>query len=257
MSKPRFRGRVKSSSIYLLPNMITLSSMCCGFYAIVQALSANFHQAGIAILFSMILDSLDGRVARMTNTSSPFGAELDSIADMVAFGAAPAIIVFTWGAHQFGYIGWFISFAYCACAALRLARFNVNTSVADKRYFQGMPSPSAAALVVGLVFLAVDYNINSSAIKIAALVVTIVASVSMVSNIKFYSFKEIHFHQAAPFRTLLGFLMLLVLVSYYPDLVVYSFFILYTIISYVFWAFGIGYSNKALIGDDDFCCEDE
>lgn len=236
--------RAKGSPIYLLPSMITLSSMFCGFYAMVQSISGNFYHAGIAILFSMILDSLDGRVARMTHTSSPFGAELDSLADMVCFGAAPAMIVFNWGLHSFGKLGWLISFVYCACAGLRLARFNVMIGVVDKKYFQGMPSPSAAALVVGYVYLCAEYHFNHYLFILCGLVVTLIAAISMVSNVKFYSFKEFHFHQTAPFRALLVFLGVLILLFYYPEFVLYSFFALYTIVSYVFWIFRIGYRTK-------------
>lgn len=249
MEKPQLQ-RAKGSPIYLLPSMITLSSMCCGFYAMVQSIAGDFFHAGIAILFSMILDSLDGRIARMTHTSSPFGAELDSLADMVAFGAAPAMIAFNWGLFSLGKIGWLVSFVYCACAALRLARFNVMVGAVDKRYFQGMPSPSAAALVVGFVFIASEYGFSGSKVaNVTALVVALVAGVSMVSNIRFYSFKEFHFHHTAPFRTILMFLALLVLVFYYPDIVLYGFFVIYTIISYVFWIFRVGYKVDHNIED--------
>ncbi|RTL01236.1 MAG: CDP-diacylglycerol--serine O-phosphatidyltransferase [Proteobacteria bacterium] len=244
--------RAKGSPIYLIPSMITLSSMCCGFYAMVQSIAGDFFHAGLAIFFSMILDSLDGRIARLTHTSSPFGAELDSLADMVAFGAAPAMIAFNWGLHHLGKIGWLVSFVYCACAALRLARFNVMIGVVDKRYFQGMPSPSAAALVVGFVYMAAEYHFLGQHTYIIGLIVTLIAGLSMVSNIKFYSFKEFHFHHTAPFRTLLFFLALLVLVFYYPDIVVYSFFVLYTIVSYIFWVFRIGYKQPLSLSSDDF-----
>ena len=240
--------RAKGSPIYLLPSMITLSSMFCGFYAMVQSIGGDFYHAGLAILFSMILDSLDGRVARLTHTSSPFGAELDSLADMVAFGAAPAMIAFNWGLHHLGRIGWLVAFVYCACAGLRLARFNVMQEVVDKKYFQGMPSPSAAALVVGYVYLCVEYQLNSNAMVILGLVVTLIAALSMVSNIKFYSFKEFHFHQTAPFRALLVFLAILVLLFYYPEEVIYAFFVFYTGISYLSWLLHLGSrKNKMLI----------
>lgn len=244
MTNPNITPRAKGSPIYLLPSMITLSSMFCGFYAMVQSIGGNFYHSGLAILFSMILDSLDGRVARMTHTSSPFGAELDSLADMVAFGAAPAMIVFNWGLHSFGKIGWLISFVYCACAGLRLARFNVMIDVVDKRYFQGMPSPSAAALVVGYVYLCAEYHFNHGLIVLGGLFVTLIAAISMVSNVKFYSFKEFHFHQTAPFRALLVFLGILILLFYYPEFVLYGFFALYTLISYFFWIFRIGYCRS-------------
>lgn len=249
--KPQQTQRAKGSPIYLLPSMITLSSMCCGFYAMVQSIAGDFFHAGVVILFSMILDSLDGRVARLTHTSSPFGAELDSLADMVAFGAAPAMIAFNWGLHSLGKIGWLISFVYCACAALRLARFNVMIDVVDKRYFQGLPSPSAAALVVGFVFLASENSLHVKSIYLAGLFVTLIAGLSMVSNIKFYSFKEIHFHHKAPFRTLLLFIAILVLVFIWPDFTLYGFFVIYALVSYVFWIFRIGYRHDEVTNSDD------
>lgn len=236
--------RAKGSPIYLVPSMITLSSMFCGFYAMVQSIGGDFYLAGLAILFSMILDTLDGRVARMTHTSSPFGAELDSLADMVAFGAAPAMIIFNWGLDRFGKIGWLVAFVYCACAGLRLARFNVMTGVVEKKFFQGMPSPSAAALVVGYVYLCAEYHLHSSIMIQLGIIVTLVAGLSMVSNVKFYSFKEIHFHQTAPFRALLLFLGFMILLFYYPELVIYSFFVLYTLVSYLYYVFRLGYKKK-------------
>ncbi|MEN9946419.1 MAG: CDP-diacylglycerol--serine O-phosphatidyltransferase [Pseudomonadota bacterium] len=236
--------RAKGSPIYLLPSMITLSSMFSAFYAMIHSIGGDFYHSGLAILFAMILDSLDGRVARMTHTSSPFGAELDSLADMVAFGAAPAMIVFNWGLHYLGKIGWLVAFVYCACTGLRLARFNVMIDVVDKKFFQGMPSPSAAALVVGYVFLCNEYQANSALMLYTGLIITLIAGISMVSNIKFYSFKEFHFHQTAPFRALLLFLALLVLLFYYPEQVFYGFFVLYTTISYICWLFRIGYKSS-------------
>lgn len=228
--------RVKGSPIYLVPSLITLSSMCFGVYAMVQSIQGNFYNAGIAIFLSTILDGLDGRVARMTKTTSLFGAELDSLADMVAFGVAPALIVFNWGLNYMGVWGWGASFIYCACAAIRLARFNTNSS-GNNKFFLGLPSPSAAALVVGFVFIAGEYHLHLSvnAIYHLALGVTIFAAISMITNVKFYGFKEFNFHHRAPFRTLLLFLVIIVLIAYYPDIVVYSFFVLYTLVSYVLW----------------------
>lgn len=246
MADSNYQPRAKGSPIYLLPSMFTLSSMFCGFYAMIQSISGHFEHAGIAILFSMILDSLDGRVARMTHTSSPFGAELDSLADMVAFGAAPAMIVFNWGLFSLGKLGWLVAFIYCACAGLRLARFNVMIGVIDKRFFQGMPSPSAAALVVGYVYLCAEYQASTGIMIYLGLFVTLLAGLSMVSNVKFYSFKEFHFLQTARFRALLLFLALFVLLFYYPEEVLFGFFVIYTLVSYLFWIFRIGYRPKAV-----------
>ena len=241
----------RSKGIYLLPNFITTCGLFAGFYAIVAGMRGDFSYAAVAIYVAMLMDGLDGRVARLTHTSSPFGAELDSLADMVAFGAAPAMIVFNWGLHNLGKIGWLVAFVYCACAGLRLARFNVMIGVVDKKYFQGLPSPSAAALVVGYVYICAEYDFSSLPIVILGLFITLLAGLSMVSNVRFYSFKEFHFHQTAPFRALLMFLALLVFLFYYPEEVIYGFFVLYALVSYFLWIFRIGYPSKSNITNKD------
>lgn len=236
--------RHKVSPIYLLPSMFTLGAMFCGFYAVIQSITANFVAAGIAVFFAMILDSMDGRVARLTHTSSPFGAELDSLADMVSFGVAPAVVVFNWQLFTFGKIGWLFAFIYCACAGLRLARFNTMIGIVDKRYFIGLPSPAAAALVVGFVYMCASYNLHGIVYTICGTGITLLAAFSMVSNVKFYSFKEFHFHHKGRFRALLIFLMILILLILYPDFALYSFFLGYTLVSYFNYIFRIGYGNK-------------
>ena len=233
--------RHKGSPIYLLPSMFTLGAMFCGFYAVIQSITANFIASGIAVFFAMILDSLDGRVARLTHTSSPFGAELDSLADMVSFGVAPAVIVFNWQLHVFGKIGWLFAFIYCACAGLRLARFNTMIGIVDKRYFIGLPSPAAAALVVGFVYITSSYDFHGLFFTITGTVITVVAAFSMVSNIKFYSFKEFNFHHKGRFRALLIFLLVLTLLISYPEFVMYGFFLGYALVSYFNYIFRIGY----------------
>ena len=145
--------RKRRKGIYVLPNLFTLAALFGGFYAIVMAMNGQFDLAATGIFAAMVLDSLDGRVARMTGTQSAFGEQMDSLSDMVSFGAAPALVAYEWALRPLGRWGWIAAFVYCACAALRLARFNVNTSVVDKRYFQGLPSPAAAALVAGFIWL--------------------------------------------------------------------------------------------------------
>lgn len=228
------------SPIYLLPSLLTLGAMFCGFYAIIQSISRDFVACGIAIFISMILDSLDGRVARLTHTSSPFGAELDSLSDMVNFGIAPAVIVFNWHLHQLGKLGWLFAFIYCACASLRLARFNTMLSVVNKNFFVGLPSPTAAALVVGYVYFCSKLDLTNKLTMVLGVVVTLFAAFSMVSNVRFYSFKEINFHHKARFGVLLLFLIGLVLLITNPDMVIYGFFVLYTLISYFWYIFKIG-----------------
>ena len=145
--------RKRRKGIYILPNLFTLAALFGGFYAVVMAMNARFDLAAVGVFAAMVLDSLDGRVARMTNTQSAFGEQMDSLSDMVSFGAAPALIAYVWALKGLGRWGWIAAFVYCACAALRLARFNVNTGVVDKRYFQGLPSPAAAALVAGFIWV--------------------------------------------------------------------------------------------------------
>src|SRR5450631_820733 len=157
--------RVRKRGIYLLPNIFTTLNLFAGFYAIVQGMNHDFEKSAIAIFVAMVLDSIDGRVARLTRTQSAFGAEYDSLSDMVSFGAAPALIVYEWALKGMGKLGWIAAFVYVAGAALRLARFNTMLDVADKRWFTGMPSPAAAALVAGLVWIIDDYNVDPLTIK--------------------------------------------------------------------------------------------
>src|SRR5438105_3197258 len=151
-------GGLRRKGIYLLPNLFTTGVLFCGFYAIVQAMNGRFDVGCIAIFVAMVLDGMDGRVARWTNTQSEFGAQYDSIADMVAFGAAPALVAYTWALTQMGTLGWIGAFIYCAGTGIRLARFNANISVVDKRYFQGLPSPSGAAVMAGLIWVLADFG---------------------------------------------------------------------------------------------------
>ncbi len=235
---PRRRAR----GIYLLPNAFTTASLFCGFYAIVMAMNGKFEQAAIAVFFSMVLDSLDGRVARLTNTQSAFGEQYDSLSDMVSFGVAPALIMYEWTLRGLGKWGWLASFVYCAGAALRLARFNANIGVVDRRFFQGLPSPAAAALVVGLVWVATELAqtkwINRTPADFAwyAWVLTLYAGLTMVSNAPFYSFKDLNFRKSVPFIFLLGLVLAFVLVSVDPPLVLFALFVVYGISGYLLWA---------------------
>jgi CDP-diacylglycerol--serine O-phosphatidyltransferase len=181
--RPRRRG------IYVLPNAVTLAALFAGFYGIVMAMSGRFELAAIGIFCAAILDSLDGRIARMTNTQSAFGEQMDSLCDMVSFGLAPALIVYEWALKGLGKAGWIVAFIYCAAAALRLARFNTNIGVVDKRFFQGLPSPAAAALVIGLIFVAEDAGwrdvSNIAWLSWTALGVTLFAGLTMVTTLPF------------------------------------------------------------------------
>jgi CDP-diacylglycerol--serine O-phosphatidyltransferase len=225
--------RVRRRGIYLLPNMFTTAALFAGFFAIVQAMNVNFDQAAIAIFVAMVLDGLDGRVARMTRTQSAFGAEFDSLADMVSFGAAPALVMYEWVLRDLGKLGWIAAFVYVAGAALRLARFNTLLEVADKRYFMGLPSPSAAALVAGLVWVVDDLGYDPDALRWLAWAVTLFAGLTMVTNLKFYSFKTINLKKSVPFVAIFLVVLFLALLSYQPPLVLFAAFVVYAISGYV------------------------
>ncbi len=224
--------------IYLLPNSFTLAALFSGFYAIVQAMNNQFEVAAIAIFCSMILDGMDGRVARMTNTQSAFGEQFDSLADMVSFGVAPALIMYEWTLKGLGRWGWLAAFIYVAGAAMRLARFNTNIKVVDKRFFQGMPSPAAGALMAGFVWLAVDMRlpIKQNYLAWTAFAVTVYAGVTMVSNAPFWSGKALAIKQSVPFWALGVVALVIVAVSSDPPLVLFGLFVIYGISGYALWA---------------------
>ncbi len=224
--------RRRSRGIYLLPNAFTTAALFCGFYAIVMAMNLKFDYASIAIFVAMVLDSLDGRVARMTNTQSEFGAQYDSLSDMVSFGAAPALVVYEWSLRGMGKLGWLAAFVYCAGGALRLARFNTNIAVVDKRYFQGLPSPAAAALVAGFVWLMDDLRFAGTDLSWAAWVITLYAGITMVTNVPFYSFKDVNFRKPVPFIAALLVVVALVAISSDPSKVLFGLFVLYGLSGY-------------------------
>ena len=188
---PHEKERKPPKGIYMLPNLVTLAALFGGFYAIVMAMNGRFDLAALGVFCAMVLDGLDGRIARMTNTQSAFGEQMDSLADMVSFGAAPALIAYEWALRGLGRWGWIAAFVFCACAALRLARFNVNTAVVDKRFFQGLPSPAAAALVVGFLWLMIELEVSGPAVAWPMFVMCLYAGLTMVSNVPFYSFKDL------------------------------------------------------------------
>ena len=234
--KPRkslFNPDVKRRGIYILPNLFTTGALFAGFYAIVQAMNGAFEQAAVAVFVAMVLDGLDGRVARMTKTQSAFGAEYDSLSDMVSFGAAPALIVYEWALRGMGKFGWMAAFLYCAGAALRLARFNTTLEVVDKRYFQGLPGPAAAALVAGFIWVMGDLGIAGPDVAWLAAPLTIFAGVTMVTSVKFYSFKDINLRRSVPFVVVAAFALALALISSYPPGWLFGFFLVYALSGYV------------------------
>lgn len=219
--KPRRRG------IYLLPNLFTTAALFAGFYAVVSAMGGRFEAAAIAIFVAMLLDGVDGRVARLTNTQSAFGAEYDSLADMVSFGIAPALVMYAWALGDFGKLGWLAAFVYTAAAALRLARFNTQVAVADKNYFQGLPSPSAAAIVAALVWVGTSYGLSGQDVGYGALVLMVLVAVLMVSNLRYYSFKGLNFKDRVPFVKVLGMVLVFVLIAVHPPQVLFALFLVY------------------------------
>jgi CDP-diacylglycerol--serine O-phosphatidyltransferase len=220
--------------IFLLPNLFTTAALFCGFYAIIAAMAGRFEVAAIAIFLAGLLDGLDGRVARLTNTQSAFGAEYDSLSDMVSFGVAPALVVYLWSLVHLrevsafmGKLGWLAAFIYATATALRLARFNTQIGVADKRYFQGLASPAAAAVVMGMVWVCESYHIIGEDVTYAALVLTTTAGALMVSRFSYYSFKDLDLRERVPFVTLLGAVLVFVFLSIETATVLFSFFFAY------------------------------
>jgi CDP-diacylglycerol--serine O-phosphatidyltransferase len=245
MPTPKYPVNLRHQGIYLLPNLFTMAALFAGFYSVIQAMDGHFTSSAIAIFVAMVLDGIDGRVARLTHTQTAFGAEFDSLSDMVSFGVAPAVLSYEWMLRSFGKVGWVVAFIYCAGAALRLARFNTQLASADKRYFTGLPSPSAAALVAGLVWSSREFIggppplLSVAAWSWVALGVTLLAGLSMVSNIKFYSFKELHMRKTVPFVALLLLMLFFGLTAVQPDVILFSLFALYTVSGYIFslWRF--------------------
>lgn len=226
---PELRRR----GIYVLPNLFTTAALFAGFYAIVQAMNLRFEVAAVAIFIAMVLDGLDGRVARLTRTQSAFGAEYDSLSDMVSFGAAPALVMYEWALKGMGKLGWIAAFIYCAGAALRLARFNTNLEVVDKRWFQGLPSPAAASLVAGMVWIMIDRGFTGQDVRWYAFVLTIFAGITMVSSVPYWSGKDINLRRSVPFFVVIGIMLGFVLVSVDPPVVLFGLFLCYGLSGYV------------------------
>jgi len=220
--------------IYLLPNLFTTAALFSGFYAVVAAINGDFWIAGMAIFVAMILDGMDGRVARLTNTQSEFGVQYDSLSDMVSFGVAPALVVFEWALSgmqdmgpTWGKLGWIGAFTYTACAALRLARFNTQVGVIDKRYFQGLPSPAAAAVVASLVWVGDDLGAHGLPIEVVAWLLTVSVALLMVSNIRYYSFKEFDFRYRVPFMAIVVLAVVFAVAQVHLPMTLFLIFLVY------------------------------
>ncbi|MEL6950351.1 MAG: CDP-diacylglycerol--serine O-phosphatidyltransferase [Pseudomonadota bacterium] len=256
----RQRGR----GIYLLPNLLTTLALFAGFYAIVAAIDGNFVRAGIAVFVAMVMDGADGRVARMTSTQSTFGKEYDSLSDMVSFGLAPAVVVYQWGVARlaeysvaWGRIGWLVAFLFAVCAALRLARFNAVPSKLGKAWFQGLPSPSAAALVAAFVWLSADYGLSGFGGLVSGFVITAAAGAAMVSNLHYYSFKTINLGRKVSFASLLLVPLIIALISIEPPLVLFLLFFVYALSGPLTWWMARRPSRLATLDDDEETQDDE
>lgn len=239
---PAYRG------IYLLPNLFTTAGLFAGFYAIVAGMKGYFETAAIAVFVAMIMDGLDGRVARLTGTESEFGAQYDSLSDMVCFGITPALVVYSWGLQYLGKFGWLAAFFYAAATALRLARFNTQVGIADKRYFIGLPCPAAAAVVAGMVWIGTDFAIPGKRISELVAGVIVIIGALMVSNVRYYSFKELDFKGRVPFVAVLSVLLIYLLIAWDPPKVLFAVFFLYALSGPVLWAkswLGNYFANKA------------
>ena len=235
--------RKRRKGIYILPNLFTLAALFGGFYAIVMAMNGRFDYAA-GVFCAMVLDSLDGRVARMTNTQSAFGEQMDSLSDMVSFGVAPALIAYEWALSGLGRWGWIAAFVYCSCAALRLARFNVNTGTVDKRWFQGLPSPAAAALVTGFIWLLSDAGVQRgqdglltwSQLTWVMFGLTLYAGLTMVTNAPFYSFKDLHLKRSVPFTAIVLIVLGIAIINIHAPTVLFSIFVAYGLSGYGVYA---------------------
>ncbi len=227
-------GRRKG--IYLLPNLFTTGTLFAGFYAIVAAIQGHYQAAAAGVFLAMIMDGLDGRVARLTNTQSDFGKEYDSLSDVIAFGLAAALVIYVWGLQylsRFGWaggkIGWLAAFLYAAATALRLARFNTHPASGQKRYFYGLPSPSAAGLTAGFVWFGEDLGLTGTQLAVPAFVITLVAAVLMVSNVRYYSFKEVKLSERVPFTYVLLLVLVFALIAVNPARVLFLGFSIYAL----------------------------
>ena len=216
--------------IYLLPNLFTTAALFAGFYSIVAAMNEQFEPAAIAIFVAMVLDGMDGRIARLTNTQSDFGMQYDSLSDMVSFGLAPALVMYQWALSGLGKLGWLAAFVYTASAALRLARFNTQATSIDKRFFQGLPSPAAAAVLAGMIWFGSNYGlIDGTTVLVFCFPITIIVGILMVSNIRYHSFKQFDLKGRVPFMAVLIVIPVFVLIAVEPPLVLFLLTSIYAI----------------------------
>ena len=235
--------KVRRRGVYL-PNLFTLAALFAGFYAVIAGMSGNFNEAGWAILVAAVCDGLDGRIARLTGTQSAFGAEFDSLSDMVSFGVAPALIMFSWGFAPLGQVGWAASFIYMSCAALRLARYNVQLGTVDKRFFLGLQSPMAAGLVAGVPWVGFRYGVEvTPLVAYLCAILTIFTGLLMISNYKYFSFKELNFKGTVPYMVFVFTIVLLVLIAQSPHEVLVLTCVIYAASGPASWLYRTRFKN--------------
>ncbi len=220
--------------IYILPNLFTSASLFCGFYSMLRTLQEDFYSAAILILVSGLLDGLDGKIARFTNTTSRFGVEYDSLSDVIAFGVAPGLLVFSWALEPFGRLGWLAAFLFVVCGALRLGRYNVQINTVETRYFSGLPIPAAAGLIATVIL--VYYKLGDTGVSkhIVILIATYLLAFLMVSTVKYYGFKDIELFRRKPFRWLVIAILVIIAMAYEPEYALFSLIFLYVVSGPVF-----------------------
>jgi len=228
-NKARFKHDGMKKGIYVLPNLFTTASLFCGFYAIIASMRGDFSQAAVSIIIAMVLDGLDGRIARMTNTTSKFGSEYDSLSDLVAFGVAPAILAYTWALSPFGRYGWMAAFLFVACGALRLARFNIQIGIIESKVFNGLPIPAAAIVLASTVLFFYYVGGEGHFYHMSILVSIVALALLMVSNIKYYSFKDLDYFSRKPFITMVLIVFVFTIIVMEPQLMIFTFAVGYGI----------------------------
>lgn len=258
-------GKKLAIYIYVLPNLMTTGNLFFGFFAIIQALKSNFLYGAYAIVAAAVFDLLDGRLARLTRSTSKFGAEYDSLCDLVSFGVAPAIMLYQWALNPFGRLGWIACFLFATCGALRLARFNVQAGIVEKNYFQGLPIPMAAGIVASSILAVQDLEMEASG-NIGLLIMTVLLALVMVSNFRYRSFKDLDLKERMPFRYLLLGVGVLVVVALRPEVMLFVLFFGYAVLGAVFGVFKLGKNVRrirpsvyapAQTNEDDLVEEDE
>ncbi|HLA27472.1 MAG TPA: CDP-diacylglycerol--serine O-phosphatidyltransferase [Syntrophales bacterium] len=229
------RRSQRKRGVYLLPNILTTASLFCGFYSILASVKEDFSLAASVIVYAVVLDGLDGRIARMTNTMSKFGAEYDSLADLITFGVAPSILAYSWALSGYGKWGWLVSFLFVVCGALRLARFNIQIGLAESRVFNGLPIPGAASVIATGIILYYYIGGTGKFHDLSVMVATIALALLMVSNVKYYSFKDLNFFSRKPFMSFVLVIIIMIIVAAEPQITLFTFALVYVFSGPIWW----------------------